>query len=117
MATVKFNDFSGLIYLSSDDKQSYEDVQSVKYSLISNDPLATIALSSWDFVYGINNINSNNNTAVFVTSTQSYPVTLVNANYEDYASFMAQILTQLNTLGLGTFTISYTNNLYTLNSL
>jgi len=109
------NNISGLLYLSSDDKQTYEDVRSIKYNLPNVDPFTTVSMTSWDFIYGINNINVNNNLAVFETATQSYPVTLVNGNY-DYTTFMAQILTQLNTLGLGTFTMTYVNNLYTLNS-
>lgn len=104
---------SGAIYISSNDRNPNYDYNNVTYQLPNIQYLTSVALISFDFIYGINNININNNIAYFQTSTQSFQVTLVTGDY-DYVTLAAQVLVQLNALGLGAFTLTYANGLYTL---
>ncbi len=104
---------SGSLYISSNDKKDYEDYQLISYKTTNNQPLSCIALNSFDFVYGLNNINSKNSSGFFETATQSFQVTLTVGNYT-YASLLTEILLKLNALGLGVFAMTFINNIYTL---
>lgn len=106
---------SGALYISSFDRADYYDYNNATYQLANIQNLSAFALTSFDFVYGINNINVNNNKGYFETSTQSFNPTLVTGNY-DYATLLAQVLVQMNATGLGVFTLTFINDIYTLTS-
>lgn len=104
---------SGSLYISSFDRKSNEDYNNVTYQIPNIQSLSGIALNSFDFVYGLNNININNATAYFETATQSFQVILTNGNY-NYTTLQTEVLLKLNALGLGVFTLTFTNDIYTL---
>jgi hypothetical protein len=107
---------SGSLYVSSFDRnQQLYDYNNATYQIPNLQSLSSMALYSFDFVYGINNINVNNRTSYFVTSTQSFNPTLATGDY-DYTSLATQVLAVLNGLGLGVFTLTFTNDIYTLTS-
>lgn len=108
--------FNGILNLSSNDKRIDEDNRNVKFYLPVPDYEGdAIGLSGYNIFYGIDNINNNNNISVFETAVQSYPVTIPNGNYT-YENLRSEIQTQLNTLGLGAFTVVLFNNRYRITS-
>lgn len=104
---------SGSLYISSFDRRSDEDYTNVTYKLPNIQALSGIALNSFDFVYGINNININTATAYMETALQSFEIILTNGNYS-YATLLTEILLKLNALGVGVFVLTFTNDIYTL---
>lgn len=107
---------AGSLYINSNDRNAVTyDYNEASYQLPSIQYLSMVALSSYDFVYGLNNINVNNHIGYFETSTQSFAVSIATGNY-DYTTLAAAILVALNALGLGVFTLTYTNDIYTLTS-
>ena len=106
---------SGSLYISSFDRDSRFEYNNATYEVPNLQYLSTIGLNSFDFVYGLNNINSNTTTAYFETSTQTFNPTLTIGNY-DYNTLATEVLIRLNALGLGAFTLTFTNDIYTLTS-
>lgn len=105
---------NSILNLSSDDKQPNEDNRDVTFDLNINDySVSGVGLSSYDIVYGLENINNNNNVAILDDGSTSYPVTLTNGYY-NYAELATEIQTQLNTLGLGAFVVTVDNNIYSI---
>src|SRR5579862_6728376 len=62
--------------------------------------------TSVQFFYDIPNINARNNGMVITTATTSYPVTVPETFY-DYNALATALAVQLNTLGLGAFTVTW----------
>ncbi len=67
--------------------------------------------TSVQFFYNIPNINARNNVMVITTSTQSFIVTVPETFY-DYNALAAALAVQLNTLGLGLFTVVWNTTIY-----
>ncbi len=67
--------------------------------------------TSVQFFYNIPNINARNNTMVITTATQSFLVTVPETFY-DYIALAAALAVQLNTLGLGLFTVVWNTTIY-----
>ena len=105
----------GNIYLSSSDKTPQEDEQLIRYDLNLQDELNGAALSSFDFVYGFTNINTKTQRGYFETATQSYEV-ILDIGFYDYSQLQTEITAKLNALGLGVFTVTFTDNIYSLSS-
>lgn len=103
----------GLIILNSFDKKNYEDEQNIRFEVNLQDDLNAVALSSFDFTYGFCNVNSRNNTAYIDDGATTYPVTLLNGFY-DYPTFLTEMKTRLDALGLGAFGITFTDNIYAM---
>lgn len=107
---------SALMYLDSDDRENKVDADVTNVSFVTNfraNQAVRLAMSSYDFVYAINNINNNNRTAFIDTAIQTFPVTLTNGNY-NYAQLAVEIAIQLNTLGLGLFVVTFANGVYNI---
>ncbi len=105
------------LYLDSDDRLNKDDMDMTNVSFPINfraNASVYLALSSYDFVYAINNINNNNNIAFIDTSTQSFQITLPNGNY-NYTDLATVIQTQLN-IAIAGMTASFANGVYTITS-
>lgn len=76
--------------------------------------IKTIQGESVEFFYNIPNINARNNTLVISTATQSFPVTVPETFY-DYAALATALTTQLNTLGIGVFLVTWNTATYRFN--
>lgn len=76
--------------------------------------IKTLQGESVEFFYNIPNINARNNTLVITTSTMSYPVTVPESFY-DYTALATALTTQLNTLGLGVFLVTWNTTTYRFN--
>lgn len=108
--------YSGIFELSSDDRikgENGDNGDAVFYMNIPDFATDAIGCSAYNVLYSIQNINVNNNTAVFETATQSYPVLLDNGYY-NYEELRAEIETVLNTLGLGAFVVALVDYKYTI---
>lgn len=108
-------DSFGVVYLNSDDnRNNLEDPADMTfYMRQTSQKIAYIGLASYDFMIGFQNINSNNNRAYFETSTQSYEV-ILNKGFYDYDGLRTELINQFNALGLGVWSISFTDNIYAL---
>lgn len=87
-------------------------------SYFSNSNIRSIEGESFEAYYAVPNINPRNNTLVIDDGGTSYPVP-VPEDYYDYDSLASALETQLNTLGLGAFSVDWdtTNaNKFTLTS-
>ena len=106
-------DSLGVIYLNSDDnRKSLEDPADMTfYMKQTNQKISYIGLASYDFMIGFRNINSNNHIAYLETATQSYEV-ILNVGYYDYEGLRTEMITQFNALGLGVWTITFSDNAY-----
>ena len=112
---------NGYIYISSNDIDN-NDKSNFTFSNIGNvTNISNVGLSSFDFVYAINNVNANNKTS-FIEVTDpappnnktSYPVTLTEGNYNG-ADLATEIQTKLNALGaVGVFAVVYNNGIFTI---
>lgn len=112
---------NGYIYISSNDIEN-ADKSNYNFSSIGNvTNISNVGLSSFDFVYAIDNINANNKTS-FIEVTDptppnnktSYPVTLTEGNYNG-ADLATEIQTKLNALGaIGVFSVVYNNGIFTI---
>lgn len=111
------NETLAYLYLDSDDRLNKElaNVCDVTFrtNFRSNDA-RFIGLSSYDFVYSVNNINENNRRAFIDTSVQSFQITLDTGNY-DYTQLATQIQTQL-VLSIPGTTCVFTNRVFTITS-
>ncbi len=104
---------NGATYISSFDRPASSTYDNATYTLYNTQNLSAMALHSFDFIYGINNINVNNRTSYFETSSQSFAPILTTGNY-DYSTLSVEVLAKLNALGLGTWTLTFDNDIYTL---
>jgi hypothetical protein len=105
-----------LLVLSSKDKQTYEDARETQTILeVGEKNIKSIGVQSLNILYGIDNININNNVAVVDDGSTSYPVEIPNGNY-NIADLGTIIETQLNLLGIAVFGVSYLNNRYIITS-
>ena len=67
--------------------------------------------TSVEFFYDIPNINARNNVMIITTAGMSYLVTVPETFY-DYNALAAALAVQLNTLGLGLFTVVWNTTIY-----
>lgn len=106
------------IYLDSHDRiknrSTSGDTSRADFSIsFGSNNVNQIALSSYDVGYAIENINSNNNIAFIETATQTFSVTLTNNRY-DYVKLKDEVQTQLTALGIGAFSVTFTDSLYAI---
>ena len=102
-------DSKGVIYLNSDNI-SYGSKKEGYFDKINQTGIKKVGCASYKFISSITNINSNNNQAVIDTGTQSYPITIQIDQYTE-AQLATAVQTELNTLGLGSFTVVYNVNI------
>jgi len=77
----------------------------------SESGIRRLGCESVQFFYNIPNINARNNVMVITTSSMSYLVTVPESFY-DYNTLATALAVQLNTLGLGAFTVTWSTTLY-----
>ena len=109
---------NGYIYLSSKDSadSALANKASIVYvNTISLIDSSKICLSSFDFLYYIDNINDLNNISYLDTGSQSYPILLSNGKY-DYDELGTEVESKLNALGLGAFVVTFSDNKYVITS-
>jgi hypothetical protein len=114
---MNHNESYSYLYFDSDDRENKElaDVSNVTFrtNFRANDA-KYLSLSSYDFVYAINNINENNRTAFIDTSIQTFQITLDTGNY-NFTTLATQIQIQLVLAIVGT-TCTFSNGVYTITS-
>ena len=98
-------DTKGVIYLNSNDNSS-NSLQSAIYNKIRYIGAKKVGCASYKFISKIQNINDYNHTGVIDTGSQSYDVTIPNGQYNETQLALA-VQTELNTLGLGVFSVVY----------
>lgn len=102
----------GFIFLSSDDRKSDESAGQVSFNIdVPN--ITRIGLSSYDVLYGIQNINNNNNLAFIETAAQTFPL-LLPTGYYTWSDIVSAVSVALNALGIGLFTVSMNNNIISI---
>lgn len=100
------NGMNGLAVINSRDCPSNQAAGSARYSLDANvRGFTSLSLVEYELVLDVPHINSTNNVAVIDTGTQSYPVEIASGSY-DTETLRVAFETQLNTLGLGAFTVA-----------
>ena len=108
---------SGYLYLDSDDRNNKPnpDTSDVTFNVsFRANNVIKLGLSSYDLVYCVNNINSKNNVAYIVDSITTHVVTLTLGKSYDYAELSSELLTQLNAMGIGAWTVTLLNGIFNL---
>jgi len=101
-------DATGYLYLDSDDRDNKPnpDVTDVSFPVnFKGNTIEHIALSSYDFVVQIDNINERNQIAYIDDGTTTYPLLLATRTY-DIFQLRDELITNLGLLGLGVWTIT-----------
>ena len=109
---------SALVVIDSRDASPNQKLGDARYNLDANSRgYRSLALVEYELVLDVPHINSNNNIAVFVTPTTSYPIEIPVGSYDvnDLATALqAQLIAEIG--GLWTVAYSAVTGKYTINS-
>ena len=105
---------SAYLYLNSDDRNNKPDPNTVDVNFNTNfrdNTARRLALSSYDFVTGFDNINSSNQVGYIDDGTTSYPLFIPTRVY-DIFELRDELIIQLGLLGLGAWAITINQGSY-----
>lgn len=101
---------NGILYLNSVDAVMVNDKKNnVKFNRVNTLGIRKIGISSYNFNYGIDNINDYTRSGAFETSGQTFVVYLTNGQYTE-TQLATEVETKLSLLGLGSWIVTYSNN-------